>query len=325
MVQSDWLVILNPHAGSRRGAHDKGKIMKLLKKHKINFHMVTTDYPRHAISLAGEMVTAGYRNIIIAGGDGTLNEVVNGVFQQSACPPEEVTVGMIPVGTGNDWIRTFGIPDDYKKAIETILEGKTIRQDVGEITIRRPTETVTRYFMNMAGFGFDALTAARANRLKDKGKSGIRVYVQSLVSSYLSHRSRRLRYFIDGEAFETVLFSASVGIGKFNGGGMMQAPGAIPDNGEFQATVIRRIGLLGILRNFTGLYNGSFIRDKHVTTHTARQIIFDSDRPIPGESDGETLKRGHYTLQILPGKINVIYGNDRYFSHPTPVDEPSVK
>ncbi|GET25173.1 diacylglycerol kinase family protein [Prolixibacter sp. NT017] len=325
MVQSDWLVILNPHAGSRRGAHDKGKIMKLLKKHKINFHMVTSDYPQHAISLAGEMVAAGYRNIIVAGGDGTLNEVVNGVFKQDTCPPEEVTIGMIPVGTGNDWIRTFGIPDEYKKAIEIILEGKTIRQDVGKITIRRPNETITRYFMNMAGFGFDAMTAARANRLKDRGKSGIRVYVQSLVSSYLSYRSRRLRYFVDEKPFETVLFSASVGIGKFNGGGMMQAPGAIPDNGEFQVTVIRRIGLWGILRNFTGLYNGSFIKDKHVTTHTARLIRFESDKSIPGESDGEPLKRGHYTLEILPGKINVIYGNDRYFSRQPHAEEHPLK
>jgi YegS/Rv2252/BmrU family lipid kinase len=321
MVQSDWLVILNPHAGSRRGAHDKGKIMKLLKKHKINFHLVTSDYPQHAIALAGEMVAAGYRNIIVAGGDGTLNEVVNGVLRQDSCPAEEVTIGMIPVGTGNDWIRTFGIPDDYKKAMEIILEGKTIRQDIGKITIRRPKETVTRYFMNMAGFGFDALTAARANRLKDEGKSGIRVYIQSLASSYVSHRSRRLRYFVDGKPYETVLFSASVGIGKFNGGGMMQAPGAAPDNGEFQVTVIRRIGLWGILRNFTGLYNGSFIRDKHVTTHTARQIQFDSDKPIPAEADGETLKRGHYMLEVLPGKIKVIYGNDRYFSRRSHVAE----
>jgi YegS/Rv2252/BmrU family lipid kinase len=324
MEPSDWLVILNPHAGSRRGAHDKGKIVKLLKQRGINFHIVTSDYPQHAISLTAEMVKEGYRKIIVAGGDGTLNEVVNGLFLQTDCRPEEVIIGMIPVGTGNDWIRTFGIPDDYRKAIETILEGKTIRQDIGKITIRRPTETVTRYFMNMAGFGFDAMTAARANRLKDKGKSGIRVYIQSLISSYLSYRSRRLSYVIDGESFETVLFSASVGIGKFNGGGMMQAPGAVPDNGEFQVTVIRRIGLWGILRNFTGLYNGSFIQDKHVTTHKAHQIRFDSEKPIPGESDGETLKRGHYTLEILPGKIRVIYGNDRYFSNLNHVEEHPV-
>ncbi|GET28715.1 hypothetical protein [Prolixibacter sp. SD074] len=101
---------------------------------------------------------------------------------------------------------------------------------------------------------------------------------------------------------------------------MIHASGVIYDNGEFQVTVIRRIGLLRILRNFTGLYNGNFIRDKHVTTQTARQIIFGPNKPIPGGPDGETLKRGHYTLQFLPGKINVIYGNNRCFSHPTRVE-----
>jgi YegS/Rv2252/BmrU family lipid kinase len=312
-----WQVILNPHAGGGKGAHDQKKIEALLKQSGISFQLSISLYPRHAIELAKELVTNGATHLIVAGGDGTLNEVVNGIFLAEQTVHHEITLGMLPVGTGNDWIKTFGIPDHYQKAIDIIKEYKTIKQDIGEITCLMEGESSKRYFVNIAGFGFDALVARNANELKFKGITGIRVYVQSLLSGYLNYKSRHTRIGIDGAILEANLFSASVGLGKFNGGGMMQVPEANPVQGLFHLTVIRQIGIWGILTNFKGLYSGSFIHDKRVSTHAGKVISFHSDSPLPGEADGETLGAGSFTIGIIAHRLRVIYGSDKFLGNIT--------
>jgi len=307
-----WQVILNPHAGGGKGAHDRNRIEHLLKTSAFDYIITVSQYPRHAIELARDLVTSGATHLIAAGGDGTLNEVVNGIFLAEQQSHHEIILGMIPVGTGNDWIKTFGIPDHYQKSIDIIREGKTVRQDVGEITCLVDGQISKRYFVNIAGFGFDALVAKNANDLKSKDVTGIRVYVQSLFSGYLTYKSRHAKITIDGAVLNVNLFSASVGIGKFNGGGMMQVPEANPLRGLFHITVIRRIGIWGILKNFRGLYSGGFVKDKRVSTHAGKIIGFTSPLPLPGEADGETLGSGSFTIGIIAHRLRVIYGSDKF-------------
>ncbi len=310
---TDWVLILNPHAGAGKGAKDKDKIISLLKKEGFEPGLFVSEYPKHIITLTAGLIASGHRKIIMAGGDGSLNEVVNGIFSQNEVPPEEITVAMIPVGTGNDWIKTFGIPNNYKKAIKRILKGKTIRQDVGKISYEENGVPKVNFFANMAGFGFDALVAEKANALKNKGRSGILVYLQSLTASFIQFRICKTRMKIDQEEINELIFSASIGIGKYNGGGMMQAPGAVPDNGEFQVTVIRKISVWGILRNITGLYDGAFVRDRRVSTHAAKHIKINSGCSIAGEADGEILGNHSFEIEIIPKKLNVVRGKKPEF------------
>ncbi len=307
-----WQVILNPHAGGGKGAHDQSNIERLLKQSEIFFHLSISQYPGHAIELTRNLVHDGATHLIVAGGDGTLNEVVNGIFLAGHQGQGEITLGMLPVGTGNDWIKTFGIPDHYQKAIDIIKESKTVKQDVGEITCLMDGQTTKRYFANIAGFGFDALVAKNANILKFKGITGIRVYIQSLLSGYLNYKSRNTKIVIDGTDLEVNLFSASIGIGKFNGGGMMQVPEANPLRGLFHITVIRKIGIWGIITNFKGLYSGEFIHDRRVSTHSGREIQITSDVTLPGEVDGETLGAGSFTIRMIAHRLRVIYGSDKF-------------
>jgi YegS/Rv2252/BmrU family lipid kinase len=307
-----WQVILNPHAGGGKGAHDQQKIEQLLQQNQLKYRLSVSKYPGHAIQLAKDLVSGGTSNIIVAGGDGTLNEIVNGIFLAEKTKNQEITLGMLPVGTGNDWIKTFGIPDHYQKAIDIILENKTVLQDVGEIACKMHGKITNRYFVNIAGFGFDALVARNANVLKSKGITGIRVYIQSLLSGYLKYQTKPVQITIDGNHLEVNLFSASIGLGKFNGGGMMQVPDANPLKGLFHITLIRKIGIWGILTNFKGLYSGKFISDKRVSTHAGKEIILDADFPLPGESDGETLGNGSFTIRLIAHKLRVIYGSDQY-------------
>ena len=207
---------------------------------------------------------------------------------------------MLPVGTGNDWIKTFGIPDHYQKAIDIIKENKTVKQNVGEITCLMEGHTTKRYFVNIAGFGFDALVARNANNLKTNGITGIRVYVQSLLSGYVNYKSRHTKISIDGALLDVNLFSASIGLGKFNGGGMMQVPEANPLQGLFHVTVIRKIGIWGILTNFKGLYSGTFIQDHRVSTHAGKVIkIYADTIPFREKLMAKPLAMGHLQLKLL--------------------------
>ncbi len=310
--KNKWFVILNPHAGSGRGKKDRSEILKRLHKSDFQFELAVSEFPKHTIQLTIQAIEKGFRNLIVAGGDGTLNEAVNGIFLQKTCPPEEITIGMVPVGTGNDWIKTFGIPNDYKAAVKVLRHRKTMRQDVGRITFGENGMSRICYFANMAGFGFDAMVAERTNRLKDKGRKGISLYLQALGSSFLKYQTCKTRVVIDGQEIDELIFSTSVGIGKFNGGGMMQAPGAIPDNGLFQVTIIRKIGLFGILRNLAGLYSGEFVKDHRVSTHQARNISISSARDIAGEADGEILGDNKFEIEMVSQKLSVIYNPEKY-------------
>jgi len=312
LQQKKWFVILNPHAGSGRGKKDRTKIFKKLNQSKLKFELVVSEYPKHTIQLTIEAISEGYRNLIVVGGDGTLNEAVNGIFTQTVCIPEEITLGMIPVGTGNDWIKTFGIPNKYKAAIKIIKKGDSMRQDVGRISFTENDKMKTCFFANMAGFGFDAMVAEKTNRLKNKGRKGISLYLQALGSSFINYQTCKTRVEIDGQEFDELIFSVSLGIGKYNGGGMMQAPGAIPDNGLFQVTIIRKIGLFGILRNLAGLYSGEYLKDPRVSMFSASRISISAAKNIAGEADGEILGDNKFDIELISQKLSVIYNPERY-------------
>lgn len=311
---TNWVLILNPHAGGGKGQKDKNEIINLLKVNGLECKMHVSEFPKHIISITSELIKSGHRKIIMAGGDGSLNEVVNGIFGQTGVSPNEITVAMIPVGVGNDWIKTFGIPNNYNKAIKRIVKEKTIRQDVGKISYDENGKPAICFFANMAGFGFDAMVAEKANILKNKGRSGILVYLQSLISSFIHFQISKTRMKIDQAEIEELIFSTSIGIGKYNGGGMMQAPGAVPNNGVFQVTVIRKIGVFGILRNIVGLYNGKFINDYRVSSYSAKHIKITSERNIAGEADGEILGNHSFEIEIIPQKLNVVRGKKMQFT-----------
>ncbi len=307
-----WLVILNPHAGSDRGKKDQSEIIKALDQCGLPYRLAISDYPKHTIQLTIHAIADGYRKIIVAGGDGTLNEAVNGIFSQTVCSPKEITVGVIPVGTGNDWIKTFGFPNDYLAATKIIKTANTMRQDVGRIAFSENDSARNWYFANMAGFGFDAMVADKTNYLKNKGRNGISLYLQAIGSSFWNFQTAKTRVVINGQEIDELIFSVSIGIGKFNGGGMMQAPGAVPDNGMFEVTIIRKIGLFGILKNLSGLYSGKFVKDRRVSTHSARRISISAVRPIAGEADGEILGNHEFEIMMDSQKLNVTFNPEKY-------------
>lgn len=302
----DWFVVVNPHAGLRKCGRDWPHIEKMLRKAGLVFTYTLTTHKEHAISITTTAVKKGYRKFVVVGGDGTLNEVVNGLFLQKIVSMEEFAVGLIPVGTGNDWRRSFGISDNYREAINTLLNGKIFSQDVGLITYQNARGPKKRYFVNVAGMGYDAMVARKTNIQKDKGKGGPLSYLFNLFTSLLYYKHTRVKVTADGNPTETDAFSLSVGIGQYNGGGMRQLPFAHPADGLLDMTLIQKIGKLTVIKEVKNLYDGSFIRHPKVKILKAKEFTIESTPPIELEADGESLGHSPFRVQIIPSVLNVV-------------------
>lgn len=308
MNKSSWIAIVNRTAGGGKTERDWPLISQYLNQHGIPFEPHFTNRRLHASIIARNMIKEGYSKIIVVGGDGTMNEVINGLFAQERINTTEVMLGMISVGTGNDWARMFNIPSDYEEAVLTIKQQKTFIQDAGLVSYRKNGKEWKRYFINIAGMGFGARVTERSNRMKDRGKSGPFLYFYNIFYSLLRYRAQQAEIEIDGITYDRSIFSMNVGIGKYNGGGMIQVPHAIADDGLYSITLIKRIGKLNVLANIKRLYNGSITTHSKVETYMAKSIQIDGPTRLQIETDGETLGHGPMNFQIIPRSVRVISG-----------------
>ncbi|PID91055.1 MAG: lipid kinase [Bacteroidetes bacterium] len=309
MNSKDWITIVNPAAGRGKIAKDWPEISALLKQHRISFIPFFTRRRLHASVLAKRKIEEGYSRIIVVGGDGTMNEVINGVFAQKRIPTTEVMLGLISAGTGNDWAKMFDIPSDYSSAVRTIRNQKTFIQDAGLVSYRRNGKEWKRYFINIAGMGFDARVAERSNQLKTAGKSGAFVYFYSIFASLLNYKSKKAAVVIDDITYMRRIFSLNVGIGKYNGGGMLQVPHAVADDGLYSITLIKKVGKLNVLANVGRLYNGKITAHSKVETYKAKTVRIEGNKGIAVETDGESLGYGPARFQIIPASLKIIAGS----------------
>jgi YegS/Rv2252/BmrU family lipid kinase len=307
-VREEWFTIVNPNAGNGKGKKDWERISGLLARENIRIVSEFTRKKGQAIEFAGEAVGAGFRKIISVGGDGTLNEVVDGVFNQSNCPADKVTVGMIPVGTGNDWGRMFGIPLVYEGAVNIIKENKTLLHDIGVISYYTGNEQHKRYFINIAGLGFEAMVVKKTNKQKDKGRSNNAIYLFNLLSSLISYRNTNAEIIIDGTKSTAKVFSINVGNGRYCGGGMRQTPDALPDDGLLDITVIKEMGRIEIIKALKILYDGTILSHPKVDGYRATNLRVTAESLLYAEADGESLGHTPVEFSIIPAAMNVIYG-----------------
>ncbi len=306
--KSNWIAIINMAAGGGRTKRDWPAIAEILLKEGIRYEPCFTDRRLHASIIARNKIKEGYSKIIVVGGDGTMNEVINGVFAQKRILTTEVMLGMISVGTGNDWARMFNIPADYEGAVKTIKLQKTFIQDAGLVNYCRNGKAWNRYFINIAGMGFGARVVERTNRMKEKGKNGAMLYFYNIFYSLIKYKSQKAAIEIDGESFNRKIFSLNVGIGKYNGGGMIQVPHAIADDGLYSITLIKKIGKLNVLANMKKLYNGTIVNHSKVETYMASSVQVDGSSLLQIETDGESLGHGPVKFQIIPKSVMVISG-----------------
>ncbi len=222
-------------------------------------------------------------------------------------------MGLIPVGTGNDWGRMFGIPKSYQGAIDVIKRKKIFVQDIGRISYVDGERPSHRFFVNIAGMGFDALVAQKTNKQKEEGRGNALSYFVNLLTSLFEYKPRIIQTDIDGDKYNFNTFSMSVGICRYNGGGMMQLPKAIPDDGLLDVTVIKKIGLGTVLAQLRNLYTGQFVKHPKVATFRATTVhINNRNNDFMMEADGESLGHGPYHVTIIPRALKIIAANTKF-------------
>jgi len=306
--REEWFTIVNPNAGNGKGKKDWDRISDLFARESIPISMRFTERKCQAIEFAREAVKAGFTKIITVGGDGSLNEAINGIFTQDKVPPNEIVIGMIPVGTGNDWGRMFSIPLVYEGAVNVIKENRTMMHDVGIVSYYSGAKLHSRYFINIAGLGFEALVVKKTNKQKDKGRSSNAIYFFNLLSSLISYKRTTADILIDGKKVTSRIFSINVGNGRYCGGGMRQTPEALPDDGLLDVTVIRDMGRIEIIRSLKLLYDGTILSHPKVDGYRCRNLKVTSENILFAEADGESLGHTPAEFNIIPKGINVVYG-----------------
>ena len=314
-IKNKWLVVVNPMASVGKSGKDWPLIKQTLINEGIEFDDVMTEYPRHAIEIVrNAIVEKGYRKFISVGGDGTNNEVINGIFTQDAVPTTEITMATMPIGTGNDWRRTFDIPLEYDVVAKIIKAGHTFSHDIGKLTYYNDGDPKIRYFLNAAGTGLDQMVCNSTNMMKQQGKGGTIRYLISVVKCLLTYKVTHIQIEIDNQVvFDDQILSVSVGNCRFNGGGMMMMPNAIPDDGQLDVTVIRKLSIFKFAANVKAIYDGTFIKKlKEVQTYRGKHIKIVSIPPhsLLVETEGEDLNNSPFDFEILPKAINMVIPKD---------------
>lgn len=305
-MKGEWFVVVNPIAGNGKGLKDWQQISLLLDKAGLQHTNVITEHQGQAITLVRRYIEMGFSRIIVVGGDGTLNEAVNGILQQKRIHPHEIELAMIPLGTGNDWVRTHHISTDYEKAVAIIKQGRVVRHDAAVVKYMEDRCPRTRYFINMVGMGFDAAVNLKVNKKKGFLQSTETAYFYNIFTTLLQHSNSQVRLTLDGRVHEMEVFSMAAGICCFNGSGMKQLPYARYNDGLLDVSVIGKLGKLKIIKSIKKLYDGSFVELKEVETFTCKHLIVESDPLFGMELDGEAIPPSVYDIQILEKALSVV-------------------
>lgn len=311
MTDRTWIAVVNPNAGGGKVASEWPVLSNMLKDRGLDFEEVFTTHRYHAVELVIYALKRGFRKIISVGGDGTLHEIVNGLFYQQEVPVKDVTVAVLPAGSANDWTRMYCIPRDYDKAVDTIMEGRTVSQDIGRVEYMQAGVRNTRYMVNVAGVGLDANICWHCNLAKNKGKGGDLAYIKAAFKALVGRRSNPAKVIADGKNFFTgKVFSVGFGIGKYSGGGMIQVPDAVADDGKINLMVARKVSKIKFLFLFKELFKGTIYSVREVSHKMVTRVSVIARKPDRVEIDGEVVGTTPLTMEVIPNALNVIVGRD---------------
>lgn len=298
-----WYVILNPTSGNGKSLKNLGKLKKLFLKYNLPVKIVKSEFSKHEKILTQDAINQGFNKIISVGGDGTLHHIINGVMSQSKIKYSKITIGVIPLGTGNDWVKTYNIPSNIESAIKIIKSEKYIYQDIGKIKIIDSNDYF--YFNNIAGVGFDGYVVNKINNLK---KFGAMAYLIGGIMSFINFKLSNSRIQLDQNKIESKLFMINIGLCKYSGGGLRLTDYYNHKEGFFDVTVIKDIKLAKILLNIRKLFNGNLRKLKEVTLSNNKVIIIEhKDTHIPYiQADGELIGIGNTEFSIVNNAIKFI-------------------
>lgn len=288
----DTFFIVNPSAGSGRALRAWKRLQELTGT---ALPSRLTKGPGHASELAVEAAQEGYPLVVAVGGDGTANEVVNGLMQLS--PERRPAFGQLSSGTGNDFARNVGLPRRVDQWVRMLREPRLRSLDLGRVN--------GRYFLNATGVGFDAEVAYLADRLPTVF-TGTFNYLVSILVELVTYRSETMRIQVDGTRLEKQCFLVAVGNLPHVGGGIRICPGARADDGLFEVVVVEALPRLEVLRVLPKAFSGGHIGHPKVQVYSGRQVIIDSDAPLHLQADGEVFAGLPANFEVHPAALQLL-------------------
>jgi diacylglycerol kinase (ATP) len=307
--QPRTLVIVNPASAGGRTLKRWPALRVALRAAGVPHDIHHTTAPMDATTTTRSALRAGYTRVVVAGGDGTLNEVVNGFFTPEgvALNPDAI-LGMLPSGTGGDFRRAAGLPTDPTKLAAILRANHTRRIDAGRVTYDDPA-TPALQFINIADCGVGGEVVARVNRSGHKG-GGLRgtvVFLGISLQALTTFGGRPVRLTLDGEVVEMDIQNVVIANGRCFGGGMRIAPNAELDDGLFDVIVLPALGRIRTMIAMPSVYRGTHLRQPGVLVRRAASVRVEplDDRPLLFDIEGEQIGRAPATLTCLPGVLNV--------------------
>jgi len=298
-----WFVIVNPYSGGGVSKAKLCRISKCLKQNNILGNVYKTSLDKNAGNLASEAIQKGFKRILCIGGDGTVHNLVNGIFNQSKIDPSEIVVGLIPLGTGNDWARHHNIPTNYKKAIKVIAKGNVKQQDLGVITVLGKRQRII-YFMNYAGLGFDGYVISKIEKYKFLGPLS---YLVAAITNFISFKNINLNFEINSVRNTTSAFMLGVGVCKYTGGGMRLAKNPDHKDGLLDITLAEGFTKLDVVKSIPRLFNGNLFKSKKVSCYKTEKITVEITEGADfAQADGELIRGTSFEFKILKRAFNLI-------------------
>jgi diacylglycerol kinase (ATP) len=301
-------VILNPWAGRGAAGQRREELEAALRHARVHFDLVETHARGGATELTYQAIERSYGCVVAVGGDGTINEVVNGLIGGRQRFGREALLGIVPIGTGSDFVKALdGVElNDIAGAARRLAAGRTRPVDVGLITVDSPGGQEQRYFINGLGMGLDAQVAVES--LKLTGIKGFAVYLMAIIRALASYKVNVMSVRYDGNELRKRLLFASVGNGRSQGGGFLMTPEGQIDDGMLDLCIVEKLRLDQIIRYLPKLMEGSHTTLREVTMGRTRHVEVTCQSGIPVATDGEVVATAATRVQVevVPGAVRLV-------------------
>ncbi len=301
-----YKIIVNPISGRGSGESSIPLIEQHLRSHNLDFDLIRTQRPWHAAELAQQAVKDGFDIVVAAGGDGTANEVLNGLMMAKVAGLGQGKLGVLCVGRGNDFAYGVGVPTDLAQACQALAQGLPTPMDVGRVT--GGLYPTGRYFGNGVGIGFDAVVGFES--LKMKRLHGFVSYlIAALKTIFLYYKAPRVQIQYDGQSLDIQTLMISIMNGRRMGGGFMMAPRAQTNDGLFDLCIAQQVSRPRIFALIPRFMKGTQATDPAIITGQTRSLTVTAlEGSLPAHADGETLCTAgdKLTLEILPHQLEIM-------------------
>jgi diacylglycerol kinase (ATP) len=294
------VVLVNPRSARGRVREEVPEIERQLQAKKLTYRVVVLETPERATDAAREALEAGERFLVAVGGDETVHAVLNGMVADDAPVADDAVLGVIPAGSGCDFVRTFGLPGDVIKAIRHLPDDQTYRIDVGKVSYLDANVTRARYFANIAEAGLGGAVARRARRLSRRwSKSG---YFLGFWLSLMRQRPFEVKVRADRKSFTSRANNVLVANGQFDRGGMKVSPRSYPGDGLFDVQISTgpKSDAFTLIPK---MYRGEHVPSPNIKELRGREITVEADRVLAVQADGEFLGTTPATFTVIPQAI----------------------